>query len=279
MPVKESGYMVITPQKRWQFLSIISDDALVSAAIADFGYLGFSFGYAFHRHRQVTRYFQKVVPLAFGTNVSQDPWHSRSSFKHLGIRANLDHERALFSLKCPDFAVDASYERGEPCHSSWSLPGGQTRTAKLMGMPTHGVLKWDDEDLSLEGHGLFDWTCGSMPWETSWKWSAGIGWWGDRLIAWNLRTGFDDPTQAENAIWIEGKPYHPGRAEISAEDTWSISSDELQLLFHPEGERSENLNLGVIASRYRQPWGIYQGTYRGEHLQGFGVAEEHWARW
>lgn len=271
--------MILTPQKRWQFLSLLSDDAFVSCAIVDFGYLGFSFGYAFHRRLQETRYYQKIVPCALNTQVSSAPWTGDSSFSHRGIRAQYKHQTGKVRVECPGFQAEGILERGAPWEMGWPLSGGQTRTSKMMGVPTQGTLYWDDECLSLEGNGLFDWTCGRMPWETSWKWSAGMGLWGDRLISWNLRTGFEDPYQVENAIWLDGRPYHPGLCRIEVGKPWDISTEELQLTFHPQGERAENLNLGLIASRYHQPWGLYHGTFRGLPIQGFGVAEDHWARW
>ncbi|MOA35124.1 hypothetical protein D3C78_1565490 [compost metagenome] len=51
------------------------------------------------------------------------------------------------------------------------------------------------------------------------------------------------------------------------------------LSFHPEGVHSEDLNMGLVASRYAQPWGRYEGSFEGQALTGYGVAEDHWARW
>ena len=37
--------------------------------------------------------------------------------------------------------------------------------------------------------------------------------------------------------------------------------------------------LGLLASRYAQPWGRFEGTFEGQPLTGYGVTEDHWARW
>jgi hypothetical protein len=58
-----------------------------------------------------------------------------------------------------------------------------------------------------------------------------------------------------------------------------VTAGDLELSFIPEGVHTEDLNLWLLASRYSQPWGRFVGTWRGEPLEGYGVVEDHWARW
>jgi hypothetical protein len=53
------------------------------------------------------------------------------------------------------------------------------------------------------------------------------------------------------------------------------------LSFDPWGERSEDVNLLVARSRYRQPFGVFAGELPdGTRLrEGYGVMEEHDALW
>jgi hypothetical protein len=53
------------------------------------------------------------------------------------------------------------------------------------------------------------------------------------------------------------------------------------LAFTPWAERSENRNLLVVRSRYRQPFGSFSGRLPdGTRLrEGYGVMEEHDALW
>ncbi len=281
-------------EKAWQWAGVVSDDAFVACAVAHLGYLGFCFAYAVDRRTGKTASFQATTPLAAGTQVAAGPEDGHSAFHHPSGYVLIDNRPRRMVITLQAFQAEAEFQDIVPWDATWSIEGtGYNRTQKAMGLPATGTLHLGDEDLSLSGHGLLDYTRGCPAHETSWRWAAGTGHSGGRIISWNLRTGFDDPTGAENAVWIDGEPRGLGPAQIvppTPEEVakephersplvWRIACDGLELAFTEAGDRHENLDLTLIASRYRQPWGSYRGTFEGAPLEGYGVTEDHWARW
>jgi hypothetical protein len=99
-------------------------------------------------------------------------------------------------------------------------------------------------------------------------------------VAWNLVSGINDPPErSERGIWVEGVPSEP--APVSFAGLESIAfSDGARLSFAAESERARNDNLLVFRSRYRHRFGTFSGSLGGIELaDGFGVMEEHEARW
>lgn len=272
-------------EKTWQWMGIASDEAFVAAAIAHLGYLGFAFAYVVDRKTGKSRGFQAISPLGLGTEVAPGPDLGHSVFYHPRGYIRIENAPRRLTISLGDFEAEANAEGVRPWDATWPTSGaGYTRTQKTMGMPTTGSVSFENHKLSLDGHALLDWTRGVMGRETSWRWSAGVGQAGDSVVAWNLRTGFDDSTEAENAVWVDLEPHSPGQATIQlpseiGSKVWKVSAGGLELDFEPQGQREENLNLVLIASRYKQPWGRYIGSYEGVALEGYGVVEEHWALW
>ncbi len=63
---------------------------------------------------------------------------------------------------------------------------------------------------------------------------------------------------------------------------WRIRSEDgrVDLVFQPEGQRAQTIDLMLIASRYVQPFGSFSGKLHGVTLDGLaGVTEDHVARW
>jgi hypothetical protein len=98
-----------------------------------------------------------------------------------------------------------------------------------------------------------------------------------RALAWNLVSGVNDPPSgSERTVWVDGEPREVPRCTF-AEDLRSV--DELR--FEPEAVREHHDNLVLLRSSYRQPFGSFGGVLPGgiELAEGYGVMEEHDARW
>ena len=266
-------------EKRWQFVGVVADEALVVAAIAHLGYMGLAFAYAVDRRTGRHRRFELKTPLALGAVVGLEPGAPSRLSTPQGLIA-YDPRNGKLDLELWEFRAHAVLAGGRDFSAAWDVPGGGAhRTVKRMGDPASGVLYLNGETIPLAGAGLLDWSRGEPGRETDWRWSAGVGRAGDRVIAWNLRTGFGDPKGLENAIWIDGRPQEAGAATIEPGATWRVEVGDMALAFTPEGEQREDLDLGLLASRYHQPWGAYVGHFEGVPITGYGVAEAHWARW
>ena len=146
---------------------------------------------------------------------------------------------------------------------------------------------------SLDGGFLLaDYSNGLMPRRVSWWWAAGAGVGGGGVpVAFNLVSGFNDRGGGESTLWLGGVPHAIGALDFGVEERdwlrpWTIRSScgAIDLVFRPEGMRSETLDLGPVRSRYRQPFGVFAGKACAAGATvpvdgALGVAERHEALW
>ena len=130
---------------------------------------------------------------------------------------------------------------------------------------------------------LIDDSAGYHERHTVWKWSAGVGSAksGER-IAWNLVTGLHDAERgSERAVWVDGKASEVAPVRFADDLSRVESGDGAELSFTEWGARTDDTNLLVFRSRYRQPFGTFAGRLPGgrELAEGYGVMEEHDVLW
>lgn len=146
-----------------------------------------------------------------------------------------------------------------------------------------GTVTIDGVAASFEARGLIDDSAGYHARHTAWEWSAGVGTATDgRRITWNLVTGLHDAAvNSERSVWIDGVASEPGPVTF-AQDLSSVRfGDGAELGFQEESVRTAKENLLVVASDYRQPFGVASGALPGgvTLAEGFGVMERHTASW
>ena len=156
-------------------------------------------------------------------------------------------------------------------------------TRKQALVPARGELLLDGVRRELDGVAFIDDSAGYHARHTAWKWSAGNGITTDgRAVAWNLVTGIHDaPRDSERTLWIDGAPQELGPVTF-ADDLSSVAFREGGALgFSEWSAREEHMNLLVMRSDYRQPFGTFSGTLPGgiELAAGYGVMEAHDVRW
>lgn len=266
--------------KTWQFVAIASEEAFLSAAVVHLGYAGVAFATGYDRRTGERRDFEVVTPLGLGMFVPPLPGaQAATAWLPQGI-LRIDQVHRTMRLAVPHMKAEVICSASEPWDAYWPIGLlGHDRTTKHAGFRTQGFLALDGRSASLNGHGVLDWTRGVFAHETSWRWSAGVGRAGGRLIAWNLRVGLDDPDEQENVVWIDGVPHAAGRCTLLPGAPWQVAAWDLDLTFEADGERTQDLDWGLVASRYAQGFGRFRGTFEGVPLEGYGVVEEHAARW
>lgn len=81
---------------------------------------------------------------------------------------------------------------------------------------------------------------------------------------------------SERTVWIDGEPGEVGPVRF-APDLSAVGG----LRFAAEAQRSRRENLGLVRSRYRQPFGTFSGTLPGPVAlaEGYGVMEAHDVWW
>jgi hypothetical protein len=172
------------------------------------------------------------------------------------------------------------FQEGEGVEAVCPSGRGYAWTRKQGGVAVTGTLRLTDGRVRREivARALIDDTSAYYERHTRWRWCAGVG--TDvraRALAWNLVEGVNDPAAgSERTVWVDGVAREVGPVAIAP------GLDAVgDLRFHAEATRAHRQNLLVVRSRYRQPFGTFSGTLPdGSRLaEGFGVMEDHDARW
>jgi hypothetical protein len=159
---------------------------------------------------------------------------------------------------------------------------GWTWTRKLA-IRASGTALVGGVHLPIDGTALIDENDGYHPRLTHWWWSGGTAVLADgRVAVWNAIVGLNDtPPTIENTLWLDGVPQPIGPVTFAPDLSEVRFADGNALRFRQEAERASTVDLLVIRSAYRQPFGTFTGTLPGGLGVdcGYGVMEDHRAVW
>ncbi|MCA1827554.1 MAG: DUF2804 domain-containing protein [Myxococcales bacterium] len=273
-------------EKTWQYATLATPEMMFAIAVIDTGYLASGICAVFDRGSR--RLLANENPVLPSVCAQVDPRKARLIGP--GIDALIERKEARILIKASwghtdiDLALDAS--KSPPPMTAVAPvgpPGRFDLTQKTVLMPAEGEVRAGNIRFPVGGElaGL-DYTHGYLARETSWRWAFANG----RGIAFNFSDGFLEG-EGENVVWLDGEPRPVGKVGFTFDGStpmaqWRIHSDDgrVDLLFHPEGYRSQTIDLKLILSSYLQPFGVYSGTIHGVRIDDLaGVAEDHTARW
>jgi len=161
--------------------------------------------------------------------------------------------------------------------------GGWIWTRKQAGVPARGTVRLGERAFAVEDRAVVDDTAGYHARHTAWRWAAGVGRTADgRAAGWNLVSGVNDPPAgSERSVWIDGAVREAGPCTFAADLSRVETADGGDLAFHAEATRERHDELLLVRSDYRQPFGTFSGVLPGGETltEGFGVMEDHRARW
>jgi len=286
-------------EKRWVYLLVPAREAMLALAIVDAGYLSSGFCAVLDRGSGKLLFDSSPVLPPLCASIGDAPGDGLKA-RLLGPRIEARIERrggrieveARWMTAGADLVLDAGAAPPPLSVCSRIDMRHFNFTQKLVAVPAEGEIRAGNIRFEVRGDlcGL-DFTHGFPARETKWHWAFASGKAGPHLVGFNLSEGFL-PGSPENAVWVDGPPCAaaPVRFEGDFPDpdaTWRIRGEDgaLDLVFTPEGRRAKNIDLGVVASRYVQPFGTFQGhvsAASGERIEIHdlpGVTEEHSARW
>jgi Protein of unknown function (DUF2804) len=243
------------PLKAWRYVGVFGPELMICAAAVRIGPARQSFWAIWDRTSR--RLYERT---SFGRGgVSLPP--GRVEVSAGGFRLSLAlGENAGVESVCRS---DAQY--------AWTRKQGGIRASGTLVMP-------DGRVRAVRSRAVVDDTAAYYGRHTCWRWSAGVGTAIDgRALAWNLVEGVNDPvTGSERTVWVDGEPVEVPPARFDA-DLRGVG----ELRFDAEAIRQHRQNLGVVRSRYRQPFGTFSGRLPdGSELScGYGVMEEHDVWW
>lgn len=226
--------------------------------------------------------------------------HGRSAGLAIDLHNHLDAggHRAVCHGKTrdlPEIAVDLWAECPLPATEPLVvvLPVGRGRAmySHKVPLPVSGTITVDGVVHGVDrasATAILDVHKAHYPRTTWWNWATAVGF--DvqgRRLAFNLTRNIADAGWHENAAWIDGRSQNLGPdADFSlAADPWQVAIGGTRLAFTAAGERSEDLDYGVVQSRFRQRYGTFSGMLQArpderiEVKDWFGLMEDHHARW
>lgn len=302
-------------EKRWCYAGVVSQDLFFGAAVVHLGYItsAFAFGFdrAIGRMVEQTLTWPPMGHVRYDRHPEKGTCRFRGLGRHIEIRSTDDGfgKRLLVRLESKRHAIKADLTLGppetglSPMHFPMDMGGGKKAfTTKAAGLSARGEVSLNGKIFTLnpeQASGLVDWTHGAYPRSTFWNWACGAGK-GIPVsgtdqpvsVGFNFSRGVYENGRLENTLWINGRP-DPVQAVRFRYDPaapmtpWRILSSDsrIDLTFFPEGARSADDNFGLVASRFIQPCGKFEGGITTSDGRKFtltsagGVAEEHHARW
>ena len=160
---------------------------------------------------------------------------------------------------------------------------------RAVGSFTIGSVSHDfAEDTAL---GLLDWGRGVWTRDNTWFWSAAQGRTDGHVVALNLGYGFGDTSAAsENAFFLDGVCHKLGRVDFGITvravsdklgdrydfaQPWHFTDDEgrLDLVFTPQVDRSDYIDLKLALSDQHQVFGTFEGWVKLDDGTRFEVRD------
>jgi Protein of unknown function (DUF2804) len=273
--------------KSWHYVSIAGPRIVFAMAIVNLGWVGSAFAYVFDRQDRQMRAnlsWTGLPPLVADRAGDGAVSTITGGGAHLRLERPVGASAWRVHARWRSLAVDATLVGGAPslCAIAEIQGGIAVCTHKTACLAASGSLSAGGVSYTLDAHtGLIDHTSGYLARDTRWKWVSASS----PELALNLTEGYTNGV--ENAVWHGGALHKVAAAEIlydlaSPRSPWRIRTTcgAVDLTFAPEGERAENKNLLVAASRYVQPFGTFRGRVLGDDVDGLcGVTEDHAARW
>jgi len=289
--------------KQWQHLCIVHPRMALTFAVVDAAFtravwvrfIDRETGESFEHHHQ-------GAMLKMG--VSRSLWNEHTWTRKRGLEVDvhnhLDQGRHVIAIDATGgpgvvkAKLECLHDLGaiQPLVVALPVGDGRAMYSHKVPLPVRGTITAGEKTYTLDAEECFailDVHKAHYPRRTWWKWATFAG--KDakgRRIGLNLtRNVVIDDALNENAVWIDGKlhPLGTARFDLDGED-WSMGTEDgaVALTFDAQGERREDLNLGLVVSRFRQRFGTYTGTVRVSEevieIDGlYGVSEDHHAVW
>lgn len=306
--IHPSGLLSRWKLKRWHYQSIVTPQYFFAFALVDLGYAAKVFAYLVDRSRPKEKYeYTYLSPLGRGLQFADSSVAGQTTWQEGANRLSVSYQNGwqiAVDLRLGTVRVHGhvSVENDEALALLFRLPTGHPAyTHKAAGLRAHGSLFANDAAMDLrDAVASLDWTRSLALRETRWLWCSLQGHSGGRRVGLNLSALVYDDAKGdsqENALWIDGRVYPLGGVTFSLPsdprtEPWQIRSNdssqaEVDLVFTPYGTREEQLHLGLVMSRFIQPYGSYQGTLFSKEsglpslsVEGlFGVVETHHCLW
>ncbi|MGE8499251.1 MAG: DUF2804 domain-containing protein [Pseudomonas sp.] len=290
---------------QFQYFGLISDTLIGGCALANLSLAGIGFVYLFHpaSGRMIERQFK--LPLGMGTRFSQRPddgvceLRSGRNLLRLENLPGVREKRLLVELD-DGTRIDAAFSETEPafqsmCINTPTAVNGWVYAQKVAGVRCSGHIRSALGEFDLEQIDAFahhDWSAGYMRPETHWNWACLSGRAERQRVGLNLSCGVNETSFTENCYWLDGELIKVDTVRFDFDrrrplEPWRIDSydGQVALRFEARGLHQERMNLGILASNFKQIFGQFSGVLRPAGrpevpiLNCWGFVEDQYVKW
>ncbi len=288
---------------QFQFISAISSELVVGAAIVDTKIATVSFVYIYHPPTgNLHSYPFKALPFGGCARINQTPDRGTWSFRQgkNTLAMGCENNRRTLTVHREDgttVAMNFSQQDCQPIRLATRVDlHGFAYTQKMAGIPCTGTVTCKSGTFDLQkinACATLDWSAGYLRRRSFWNWICLAGTLDDgRHIGLNGACFTNESSFTENGFWVDGR-LHKLAGMVFEYDTsdlyqpWTIysSDNKVRLNFTPEGGQVEKNNFLVMASNFHQLFGRFSGKFvtdDGETItidNIYGFTEEHYAKW
>lgn len=277
-------------RKTWIYAGVFSQRYYTGFAIADAGLVATAFAYVFDAYTK--KYVEEKITVPFGFAAGFDPdMKSEWTLKNFAVKPQGNKLLLTYQGKRLTLTVEL---HNNTAHGLTTIAPAAKRpfnhTYKDILMPALVNATVDGEAITYSGNiGSIDFSKGYPPRQTFWNWASMVGQTENgQAVGLNLVAQHNN--SFENALWVDNTAQGLSQAIFEYQqpldtNTWNIRSLDgiANLTFTPLGKRAENINALFMVSKFVQPFGVFNGTIyiNGSHqkVTGYGVVEEHFAKW
>ncbi|HJS16212.1 MAG TPA: DUF2804 domain-containing protein, partial [Rheinheimera sp.] len=258
--------------KQFQFICVTGSDWLLAVAIADIRYAnsGFAYLYRFDTNQAISKGL--LLPGALGCRMSDSPsaGEAKQHFGAYKVAIKISPTNWQLNIDTKELKASLTIEKTEQMPLALCAPtgyNGWTYTEKSNALAVSGTLELQGKSQDLtQALAGYDFSAGFMRRQTSWRWASINAMVESQAFGLNMASGVNETGLCENALWLNGQIQHlsPASFVFDRKDdkkAWQVSSlcGEVQLEFTPLYCRQEKVNIGLLASNFRQYVGLYTG--------------------
>jgi hypothetical protein len=276
-------------RKTWMYAGAFNSRYYVGFAIADAGIVATAFAYIFDA--QTSLYIEEKTTSPFGFGSVFDP-DLKTSWRLKKFSITRDADSFVCSYQGKRLTVKMTIK--ENGKGSTTIAPARDRpfhhTYKNLLLPAQVEANADGQSIDFTGNiGSIDFSKGYPPRHTFWNWVS-MNATTDTGIEFGVNLVADFNNSIENALWVNGEVLQLSQATFSygrpvEKATWQIATLDgaITMEFKPLGMRGEDINALLMMSRFKQPFGVFTGIVRlngqNHKFTGYGVVEEHFAKW
>jgi len=292
-------------QKKWHFFSFTSRDYIIGFAAVNVGYLSNYFMYLFNMKTGKLVEFEDLSPVISKAKVAPNSIAGTTIYKSKLIDTKIENHYNdgyyLVVFDCKNKNNDHITGRikvltsgEEYVNSKEDLENRIVYTHQNSTYKADGLVCINGSEIRFDPEESFvsmDYTKGLHKYHTEWLWASAAGKTKDGTeIGINLGAPVGKGFLNSSVFWINGEIYRIATVKMKYTNVyrnWKISSADgiFNLDFHPLGHREGSVNLGILVSKYKQPFGTFSGTINAPDGKRYvienmlGVTEEHIAKW